>query len=266
MAVLAIKKIDICAMKKDRKAILEKLQSMGALEIRAGGDETDVFKKINTTSQRSKYEKRVQNTDEALEILGRYAPEKTSMLQALAGKADVDDSVYKDIVENRHDYNMIVQKIREKDKKIGNCKAEIAKCQLAIDGLKPWINMDVPINTTGTEHTDVIMGSLGPGLTENMIEELVAKRQPELSAHEITVISSDKDQTCIFVVCLKTETERLEEALRAEGFTRMSYFSKRTPENKIKKYRLTIEGYEDEIEDLKKQIAGFAENRQALKT
>ena len=50
MAVLAIKKIDICAMKKDRKAILEKLQSMGALEIRAGGDETDVFKKINTTS------------------------------------------------------------------------------------------------------------------------------------------------------------------------------------------------------------------------
>lgn len=46
----------------------------------------------------------------------------------------------------------------------------------------------------------------------------------------------------------------------------MSYFSKRTPENKIKKYRLTIEGYEDEIEDLKKQIAGFAENRQALKT
>lgn len=35
--------------------------------------------------------------------------------------------------------------------------------------------MDVPINTTGTEHTDVIMGSLGPGLTENMIEELVAK-------------------------------------------------------------------------------------------
>lgn len=114
--------------------------------------------------------------------------------------------------------------------------------------------MDVPINTTGTEHTDVIMGSLGPGLTENMIEELVAKRQPELSAHEITVISSDKDQTCIFVVCLKTETERLEEALRAEGFTRMSYFSKRTPENKIKKYRLTIEGYEDEIEDLKNRL------------
>lgn len=130
MAVLAIKKIDICAMKKDRKAILEKLQSMGALEIRAGGDETDVFKKINTTSQRSKYEKRVQNTDEALEILGRYAPEKTSMLQALAGKADVDDSVYKDIVENRHDYNMIVQKIRERIRRLGTAKQRLPNVSL----------------------------------------------------------------------------------------------------------------------------------------
>lgn len=130
MAVLAIKKIDICAMKKDRKAILEKLQSMGALEIRAGGDETDVFKKINTTSQRSKYEKRVQNTDEALEILGRYAPEKTSMLQALAGKADVDDSVYKDIVENRHDYNMIVQKIRERIRRLETAKQRLPNVSL----------------------------------------------------------------------------------------------------------------------------------------
>lgn len=130
MAVLTIKKIDICAMKKDRKAILEKLQSMGALEIRAGGDETDVFKKINTTSQRSKYEKRVQNTDEALEILGRYAPEKTSMLQALAGKADVDDSVYKDIVENRHDYNMIVQKIRERIRRLETAKQRLPNVSL----------------------------------------------------------------------------------------------------------------------------------------
>lgn len=83
---IGYKKIDICAMKKDRKAILEKLQSMGALEIRAGGDETDVFKKINTTSQRSKYEKRVQNTDEALEILGRYAPEKHQCCRHLQAK------------------------------------------------------------------------------------------------------------------------------------------------------------------------------------
>ena len=165
-------------------------------QINLDGSFMVVGERINPTGKKKlQAELREGVLDTVMTMAEEQMEKGASMLQALAGKADVDDSVYKDIVENRHDYNMIVQKIREKDKKIGNCKAEIAKCQLAIDGLKPWINMDVPINTTGTEHTDVIMGSLGPGLTENMIEELVAKRQPELSAHEITVISSDKDQT-----------------------------------------------------------------------
>ena len=48
MAVLSMKKINICAMKKDRKAVLEELQSLGAVEIQTDGVEDDVFKKMNT--------------------------------------------------------------------------------------------------------------------------------------------------------------------------------------------------------------------------
>ena len=33
MAVLQMQKVSICALKKDRKAILEKIQSMGVMEI-----------------------------------------------------------------------------------------------------------------------------------------------------------------------------------------------------------------------------------------
>lgn len=41
MAVLPMKKIEICAMKRDRKAILEKLQSLGMVEIQTNNEETD---------------------------------------------------------------------------------------------------------------------------------------------------------------------------------------------------------------------------------
>ena len=37
MAVLKMQRISICALKKDRKAILEKLQSLGVVEIRHWG-------------------------------------------------------------------------------------------------------------------------------------------------------------------------------------------------------------------------------------
>lgn len=265
MAVLAMKKIHICAMKKDRKAVLEKLQSMGAVEVKTDGEENEVFKKINTTSQRSKYEKRVQSADQALEILQQYAPEKTSLFSSLAGKQDVDDDKMDEIIANRSKYNQVVKKIHDTNKEIANCNASIAKYELAIEGLMPWRNMDIPINTTGTKSTDVLIGSMGPGLTEEMIEAFVENRQPELSGYSIQVISSDKDQTCIFAICLKANTAKLEEALRAEGFTRISYFSKRTPEGKIEKYRKDIAGYQARIEKLQEKLVKLAEERENIR-
>ena len=87
MAVLPMKKIEICAMKRDRKAILEKLQSLGMVEIQTDNEETDDFRKMSTTSQRAKYEKRVQNTDEALQIIDKYAPEEKSIFASLEGRS-----------------------------------------------------------------------------------------------------------------------------------------------------------------------------------
>ena len=43
MAVLQMQRVSICALKKDRKSILEKLQSMGILEISQVADEDDAF-------------------------------------------------------------------------------------------------------------------------------------------------------------------------------------------------------------------------------
>lgn len=265
MAVLAMKKINICAMKKDRKAVLEKLQAMGAVEINTSGEEDEIFKKINTTSQRSKYEKRVQNTDAALEILQQYVPEKTSLFSALEGKKEVEEEKLQEIIASRGKYNLMVKNIQELNKEIANCKAGINKCEVAIEGLKPWLNMDIPINTTGTKNTDVIIGTMGPGLTEDIISQMVLNRQPELSGFDVTVISTDKDQTCIFVICMKQTSAKLEEALRAEGFTRISYFSKRTPEGKVEKYKKDIKEYEERIEKLKTRLSELAEDRDNIR-
>ena len=127
MAVLPMKKITICAMKRERKAILEKLQALGMVEIETGSQETDDFKKMNTNAQRAKYEKRVQNTDEALEILDRYVPEKTSLFSSLEGRREVDEDDIRHIIDNRLEYNRKVKKILEMNKDIASCEAGIVK-------------------------------------------------------------------------------------------------------------------------------------------
>lgn len=260
-----MKKINICAMKKDRKAILEKLQAMGVVDIVTSVKETEDFKKMNTTSQHAKYDKRVSNTDAALEILQQYAPEKTSLFSSLEGKKEIDDDKLDELIADRGKYNLMVKNIQDLHKEIQNCKAGISKCEVSIEGLKPWLNMDIPINTTGTKTTDVIIGTMGPGLNETMIEQIIANRQPDITSYEVTVISSDKDQTCIFVICTKQSSSKLEDALRAEGFTRIPYFSKRTPKGKIEKYERDIKEYEDKIEEIKQKLVELANERDNIK-
>ena len=57
MAVLKMQKISICALKKDRKAILEQLQHLGVLEVDRDKEEDAFFQKMDTTGQRMKFEK-----------------------------------------------------------------------------------------------------------------------------------------------------------------------------------------------------------------
>ena len=265
MAVLSMKKIYICAMKKHRKAVLEKLQSLGAMQIQTDGEEDEVFKKSSTASKKSKYEKRVQNTDSALEILNQYSPEKSSLFASLEGKKEVDDKKMDEIIANRYKINLIVGQIQDINKEISAINANIAKREVAIDGLRPWENMDIPINTQGTKTTSVLIGSMGPGLTEEAIEALVTARAPELTGYQITVVSSDKDQTCMAAIAHKSVAAKLEETLRAEGFTRMSYISSRTPADKIVRYQQEIKDNEKLIEEKKAELCKLAEHRNDLK-
>ena len=57
MAVLEMQRISICAMKKDRKAILEKLQSFGALEVNHVIGEDPDFVRMDTAGQKLGFEK-----------------------------------------------------------------------------------------------------------------------------------------------------------------------------------------------------------------
>lgn len=54
MAVLQMQKISICALKKNRKAILETLQFQGAMEMITQDLETEEFETLDVTGQRVK--------------------------------------------------------------------------------------------------------------------------------------------------------------------------------------------------------------------
>ena len=90
MAVLQMQRISICALKHDRKAILEKLQSMGMIEMHQVAQDEAGFEKMDTQSAKSGFEKRVQITENALDVLNQYTPETKSMFASLEGNELID--------------------------------------------------------------------------------------------------------------------------------------------------------------------------------
>ena len=101
MAVLQMQRVSICALKKDRKSILEKLQSMGILEISQVADEDDAFSRMDTMNARVSFEKKANIADQALDVLDGYAPESKSMFASLEGKKLIGSSRFQSAVADK---------------------------------------------------------------------------------------------------------------------------------------------------------------------
>ena len=145
MAVLQMQRVSICALKKDRKAILEKLQALGVMEMNQIADE-EGFEKMDTVNAKLSFEKKAQLTETALGILDIYAPQKQSMLSGLAGKELVSQDEFQKITAKKDEVIEKADALLTKSKEIAEIKANIVKIENRIESLEPWLSLDAPMN------------------------------------------------------------------------------------------------------------------------
>lgn len=259
MAVLQMQKVSICALKKDRKDILETIQSLGIMEI-SGIPQEEGFALVNTQEERSAFEKNAALADQALEILKEYVPEKTSLLSGLEGKKLVEKKRFFEAADRKEAILEAAGEVIRLQKQIAEYKANIQKLENQQEALLPWMELGIPMNFKGTGKAAVLIGSVSGVLT---LEELYAllPGKEEISGADISVLSCDKDTTYLAVVCLKADEEKVENALRQGGFARPSLGIERIPSEEKKELERQIREFCDGIDNCQKQIARKEECR-----
>ena len=92
MAVLQMQKIGICALKKDRQEILEKIQTLGTIELSDDKSlkELDGFVTTDTKEVSREFSKKLSLTEQALEVMDTFSPETKGMFSSLEGKPLID--------------------------------------------------------------------------------------------------------------------------------------------------------------------------------
>lgn len=264
MAVLQMQKISICALKKDRKAVLEKLQRMKVMEISQILEEDPDFTTMDTRQERMELEKSASLSDQALEILDRYAPEKKSMFSALEGKALIEADDYQKVVDQKEQLLCTVKRILALDKEKAEQKAGILKLENSMESLTPWMDLYVPMNYGGTAHTVMLIGTM-PLATLEEIYQMLAQDAPEVDGVDVSVIYSDKDTVYLAVVCLTQDAEKLEEVLRSRGFARPSQIWDKEPAAVKAELEQTCRECKERILEIEKEVRSFAGERKNIR-
>ena len=153
MAIVQMQKLSIAASKKNRKAILELLQSMGVMEIHTDSLTDPDLRKMDTQTARMKYDRRADSFDRVLALLDTYAPEKKSMLDSFKGPEEVGRSRLDQVIKERRSLNQDAATILKYEKQISDLKGVIQKNENQIEWLIPWQELDVPMTSEGTKET-----------------------------------------------------------------------------------------------------------------
>lgn len=264
MAVLKMQRISICALKKDRKAILEKLQSMGVLEVNHVIDEDEDFKKMDTAGQRMGFEKAAASVDQALAILEKYIPEDKSVFAALEGKRLVEPEEERRVQEERRELLKTAKTIHDLDREYAEQVVNITKLRNSIESLKPWLALDVPLKPADTKRVGMFLGTMPGGTTAESVYGILAEKASEAEA-DVHLISSEQSMVYLAVLCLKEDMPSVEDALRSAGFARPSQTWDTVPAVQKEKLEQQIADCQDKISEIKKDIEGLSKQREKLK-
>ncbi len=263
MAKLKMMKVRIVALREDRKALLERLQRLGTVEPEYL-PESEQLDSPDTSQEQSRFEEIIRRINSTLEVLERYSPKKSSLLDSFKPRPDIEPEDYEGIVAERDETLRLCDEIASRQKSIDELNAENIRLQTRIDALEPWLALDMPMRFTGTARTTAMVGCLPGQHSEQDIRESLAYRCPDVEALHIETVGESSENTCVFVLCMKEETQEIDAALRSIGFARPTEMSKKAPPECSAELGGRITQREKRIETLRSEIIMMADSRQRI--
>ncbi|MCD8094835.1 MAG: V-type ATP synthase subunit I [Ruminococcus sp.] len=256
MAKAKMQRIEIIALLKDSKKIIDSLQRMGTVEFINCTEEQ--LEKTDTSSVCAEFEKFLSLVESASKVLNNYCPSK-GMLESLLGDGVSLDGESMDKASKQLDKSLRnASLINNLSKKSADNHAAAEKLRVRMDTLESWLTYDMPLDFAKTQTSRAFVGTIMQSIE---YDELVTYL-PEKADLEIVYLS--KRQTNIFVLCHKDEEEQTKDALDELGFVPLSEKGELTPRELYTSLEKQADKLDEESEELVKQIRSYEKERDNL--
>lgn len=266
MSKVEMRKIEIVALNRDRKKIIERLQRRNAVEISQIDDER--LSKIKTDTNIAAFERNISTAVSALECLNRYTGFKPPLLSELNGRKAVSTKEFAENAARANEYLSVCHSILDFSKSVDEARTAIEKLEVREDMLRPWEMLSIPIASPGTRTSKIFIGTLsGQHSADELEGEISLRMDAEKNGTDKTderidvkceypftvdVVSSRKEQTCIEITAHKSIADSVNSAIRDMGFSVVSGSDKITPKEEIREI-------ENEILEKTKLISEYSD-------
>lgn len=151
----------------------------------------------------------------------------------------------------------ICQKVEELQKEMSAAKSRISQEEFLQASLAPWRELDLPLEETSTESSEILLAAVPVMVTPEELER--RQQEQELGAY-LSVVSEDKDQRYAAVIVHRDKAAGYQELLRQSGATLITFdgLSGTAGEN-IAASRDRAKQEDERIEELEKELAAYGE-------
>ena len=217
MAIVKMKRLHMTAMSGDREELLRLLQHMGCVEVvQPEVDPEDPLwaglVQPDTPGLAAAHEEKAQ-AERALEVLKRYAPVKSGLLAPRPGLSEGELLSE----ANAQQARTAARRVNDLDRRLAAIRAEMNKLDAQKEVLRPWMDLDLPLETGSTDQVTIQLGTLPAALPMGQAEGEV---QAASELAQLTEVYTERDLRYCMLVCHASQAEGALEALKALGWSR----------------------------------------------
>lgn len=214
--IVKMKKLRVIAMADERKRLMDGLLHLGCMEISEPADKladpewSALLRREGSALTQRKLE--LTEVHNALDAIGRYGKAKE---KALHLRPEVTEQAFLDN-ESAAKADAASREINDTLKFLAQLQSDENRMRALRASLEPWEALDVPLEHHGTAHTVGHLEVCPAGVDLNAVRAALDAAE---AAAELFEISADKQQRYAYLLCLRSEEEKVQEILRGFGFS-----------------------------------------------
>lgn len=220
MAIVKMKKLRVIALEQDRKELFDRLLKLGCVEVSDPGDKLAdpewaallEPERVSGSATRSG----LAEAKSSLDAIKKYSDLKNGLF---VKRVPVSEEYFLDEA-NEERAREACSRINGELENIRRLETENGRLESRLSGLSPWLALDMPLETEGTEHVAFRMG-VCPAATDMKLLETAVEASGAAAC--IQLISSDKQQKYLLLASVREDLQAAIDALHPFVFSLVSF-------------------------------------------